>query len=95
MIQIHSERLLIRDNVRSDLDAMHAWISAPEVMRFLDWKTSSLTETKTLLDNVINEIKRQSRKYYFFAVVHKESNNIIGDIGFTLISGSKFGGLAD
>ena len=95
MIEIHSERLLIRDHLQSDLEAMHTWASDPDLMKFLTWKTSSLAETKKLLDEAINEISLRKRKKYFFAVVHKESHKIIGDIGFSIISGNKHGGLAD
>ncbi|WP_163337141.1 GNAT family N-acetyltransferase [Desulfopila sp. IMCC35008] len=95
MIEIHSERLLIRDHLQSDLESMHAWVSDPELMKFLAWKTSTLSETQKLLDDAISEINLQRRKKYFFAVVHNESHKIIGDVGFTILSGNKFGGLAD
>lgn len=65
MINIHSERLLIRDHIASDLAAMHVWASDSEVIKFLDWKTISLTETKKYLDDAINDNCRQNRKRFF------------------------------
>ena len=95
MIEIHTERLLIRDYVYSDLEAMHAWVSDPEVMKFLDWKTNTLAETSKMLDDAIHEINLHNREKYFFAIVHKKSNKNIGDVGFTVISRNDSGGIAD
>lgn len=95
MVIIHSERLLIRDHIESDLSPMHAWVSDQEVMKYLNWKTSSLTETKNYLDDAINENCRANRKKYFFAVVLKDSGEVIGDVGFTVISRGGNGGVAD
>ena len=95
MIELETQRLLIRDHIPSDLDAMHNWASDPDVMKYLDWKTESIEETAVLLDQAINEIGRPDRKKYYFAIILKSSGNIIGDTGFTVLSKNEQGGIAN
>jgi ribosomal-protein-alanine N-acetyltransferase len=84
MIKLESKRLIIRDHIESDLDAVHSWISAEFVMTFLDWRTDSINQTKKYLRKTIKEAKSHNRTRYFFATEIKESGQIIGDVGFTI-----------
>jgi ribosomal-protein-alanine N-acetyltransferase len=95
MITIESKRLIIRDHIESDLYAMHSWISDEFTMKYLDWKTNSIDQTRKYLTKAIEEVKSSNRRKYFFAAELKNSGQIIGDVGFTIKSKNEFGGIAD
>ena len=95
MINIESKRLIIRDHVESDLYAMHSWISDEFTMKYIDWKASSIDQTRKYLKKAIEEAKSPNRTKFFFAVELKKSVHIIGDVGFTIKTKNEFGGIAD
>ncbi len=95
MIKLESDRLILRDHISSDLEAMHSWISDPEIMEYLDWKTNSIEETSLKLKESIDENFNPNRKKYFFAVVQKKNDKVIGDAGFTILSKNDYGGVAE
>lgn len=95
MINIETKRLLIRDHIEADLNTFHQWISDTEIMTYLDWKTKTLEESKQKLDESIAENNNPNRKKYFFSIIRKEDNSIIGETGFTIRSMNQFGGVAE
>jgi [ribosomal protein S5]-alanine N-acetyltransferase len=85
MISINTTRLLIRDHIPEDLLPMHTLYSGLEEMRFLPGiKTGNIEETKQKLFEAINEAKSASRMKYFFAILNNQSNEYIGEIGYTI-----------
>ncbi len=85
MIELLTERLLIRDHVDSDLLSHHDLLSNKESMYYLqDICTRSLEESKKNLEVCIGEINKKDRKFYFFRIVLKGSNEHIGEIGYTV-----------
>jgi [ribosomal protein S5]-alanine N-acetyltransferase len=95
MIKIVSERLVIRDHLKSDLKAMHQWMSNHVTMKFLDWKTDSIDQTSDKLSEAMADAGSSNRKKYFFAVERRDSSKIIGEVGFTVLSKNDFGGIAE
>jgi ribosomal-protein-alanine N-acetyltransferase len=94
MVKIFSERLIIRDLAISDLKNHHELISDDCVMKYLqDIKTNSLEESKENLLRVINDIDSKNRKYYFFLIENKISNEFIGEIGYTVMNNTSYGKL--
>lgn len=95
MIRLQSERLIIRDHIKSDLDAMHQWMSDDATMTFLDWKTNFVAQTSEKLLEAIEEAKSANRTKFFFAVVLRDTAKIIGEVGFTVLAKNKYGGVAE
>ncbi|MGD9202521.1 MAG: GNAT family protein [Chitinispirillia bacterium] len=95
MIKLESRRLIIRDHINSDLEAMHNWISDPDVMQFLDWKTNSVEETSLKLKEAMEEISFSNRRKYYFAVELKDTKQIVGDTGFTILTKNDYGGIVE
>ena len=95
MIKLESHRLIIRDHINSDLEAMHKWISDPEIMQFLDWKTNSIEETSLKLNEAMEEINSSNRTKYYFAVELKGTYQIVGEVGVTVLIKNDFGGIAE
>ncbi|BBB89531.1 MAG TPA: GNAT family protein [Methylomusa anaerophila] len=95
MVAIKGSRVLLRDFTHSDLDKMHGWMSDNEVMTFLPHrKTTVKDQTLVHLSESIQENFNPNRKLYFFAVV-LGNGDIIGSAGFTVISRSETGGVAN
>ncbi|QOR36106.1 GNAT family N-acetyltransferase [Clostridium sp. 'deep sea'] len=84
MINITTDRLIIRDHIVDDLKDLHKLISDNEVMYFLpETKTTSLAESKKNLTTAIEEINKANRTKFFFAIINKKNNSYIGEIGVT------------
>lgn len=79
----------------SDLDDIHKWMSDPEVMHYLDWKTTTIEETKKDLLDTIKEIGNPNRKTYFFAIIEKDTQNHVGGAGFTIRSKQNNSGIGE
>ena len=86
MIEIRTERLLIRDHVPGDLHAMHALLTDAQVMRWLPGtRSSSPEETARRLDDMLCENGSTNRTKYFFAVTDGASGEYIGEVGYTVL----------
>ena len=49
-LPVQTERLLLRNFEKNDLDSLMAYYSLPEVQRYLDWKARDRVEVKAALD---------------------------------------------
>jgi len=69
MIQLFTDRLVIRDYVITDLNNHHELLSDNTVMYYLqDIKTNTLEESKENLMIVLNDQKLPDRKRYHFVI---------------------------
>lgn len=96
MVSFETERLLIRDNLESDISMHHKLMSDLEVMRYIqDIMTITLEESKKNLEFSIEESKKEDRKCFFFAMLEKDTGNFVGAIGFTIIEKTNDHGIAE
>jgi RimJ/RimL family protein N-acetyltransferase len=66
MIQLYTERLIIRDHVLEDLTEHHELLSDEKSMRYLpDIQTKNLNESKENIIKSIEEANSEDRKLYF------------------------------
>jgi RimJ/RimL family protein N-acetyltransferase len=79
-LPIQTERLLIRAFHSADVDAMTSVYGDPEVMRYVFLGILDRPRTAALL----NQYRRTQGEHGFstWAVVEKESETVIGDVGF-------------
>lgn len=85
MVNIITDRLLIRDHVNEDLAQMHKLLSNNEAMHYMpEIRTNTLEESKENLYEAIKESKLENRTKYFFAIIIRETNEYVGDIGYTV-----------
>ncbi|HRX16725.1 MAG TPA: GNAT family protein [Spirochaetota bacterium] len=83
MVTIQTERLIIRDNLKKDLNDLYALTSDPVAMRFMkSTKIESISEAKKNLKQSINESKKKNREKYYFAMINRSTNEYIGAIGY-------------
>ncbi|MBQ8351017.1 MAG: GNAT family N-acetyltransferase [Clostridia bacterium] len=82
--QLASERLLFRKMQKKDASDMFDYAKRPEVTRYLLWhEHPDLTYTKRYLAFV--EACYRTGKFFDLAVIHRESNRMIGTCGFAHI----------
>lgn len=97
MVRIETERLIIRDHIKDDLFKHHLLMSDPEIMTFIeDIQTHSLEASEDNLKFSIEESKKgDQRRCYFFAIIEKETNSLVGSTGFTILDKNETGGNAE
>jgi len=94
MIQLKTERLIIRDPLPTDIDDWHRLLSDPKTMYYLpDIMTRTLDESRKNLDVAIDESHNPSRTKYFFAMVANTSA-FIGTVGYTVTQTTPLGKFA-
>ena len=94
-MNFETDRLILRDFVHSDMEDYHKWISDSEVMHYLDWKTTSIEETKKNFFRTMEDAQNPDRKEYYFAIIAKETKQHVGSAGFTIKAKHADSGIAE
>jgi len=83
-IILATERLLLRDFVEDDWQAVHEYAVDPEVVRFMDWGPNTEQQTKDFVARTIGHRHEEPRRAFELAVVLKDSNRLIGGCGLRI-----------
>ncbi|NLO09508.1 MAG: GNAT family N-acetyltransferase [Clostridiales bacterium] len=84
MFSIATKRLIIRDHKDDDIYAMHELLSDEKAMFYLpDIRTKNIDESKENLRVALAEARATNRRKYFYAIIDKDIQDYIGEIGFT------------
>ncbi len=86
MIELTTQRLLLRDHREEDLQSHHALFSSKTVMYFLqDIMTHSLEESRENLRQAMAEIEceQAQRRFTFLRIECRQTGGHIGEIGYT------------
>ncbi|MEP3226639.1 MAG: GNAT family N-acetyltransferase [Parasphingorhabdus sp.] len=78
---IETERLLLRPHIASDFSGYKAMSQDPQVMQFIGRKPS--TDDEAWLRFLANFGRWDLLGYGLFAIIEKETNQYIGDAGFS------------
>ena len=78
---IQTPRLSFRDFTMDDYDAVHVYASDPEVTRYTAFGPNTPEQTKGFLQLVSGESSQEDRANYSFALIHKQTNKLIGSCG--------------
>ena len=80
-LRLETPRLVLRQFIEGDLDALAAMYADPEVMRYLgDGRTFDRSETWRAISGMLGHWLLRS--YGMWAVVEKETGRMIGRVGF-------------
>jgi len=83
MIELCTERLLIRDPLLSDLPGWHQLKSDTQNLRFVEHlQTHSLAESRTDLQRAVDAAHNPRRAKWFFTAELMQTREFIGTIGF-------------
>ena len=76
-----SDRLLLREFSDEDFQAVHAYASDPDIVRFMTWGPNSEAETREFLKCAKTHAEANPRLQFGLAVVRHASGDLIGSIG--------------
>jgi len=75
LLKIETKNLLIRNHIPADWRNLHEYLSIPEIYKFEPGKPVTSTEAKAM-------VIERSKSNEFLAVVHKNSEEMIGHLYF-------------
>ncbi len=78
---LSSGRLLLREIVDSDFDAVHAYASDPKVVQYMPWGPNTETETAAFLQRAQAAAAADPRVGYELAVVKRTDSRLLGAVG--------------
>ena len=84
MVQVPTERLLLREFAEADWEALHAVESLPEVARYQDFAPRSEAESRAYVAGAIAGAREEPRRVYDLAVVLLGEDRLIGRCGLGL-----------
>ena len=94
MIELFTDRLIIRDYIIDALENYHEILSDHKVMYYLqEIKTENIEESRKGFMNVLNDQNSDERKFYHFKIENKITQEFIGGIGYTVIENTTYGKL--
>ncbi|MBV8682949.1 MAG: GNAT family N-acetyltransferase [Caulobacteraceae bacterium] len=79
-LPIRTERLILRDFRAEDFEAVHAYASDPEVVRFMPWGPNTEDDTREFLTRVVADAAAQPRAEHGLAVELSEEGCVVGSI---------------
>ena len=82
-VQLETERLLLRPLRESDFAAVHSYAGDPENTEFMFWGTNTEADTRRFLRSAQTERAVRDPENYDFAVVLKETGEVIGGVGIS------------
>jgi len=78
---LRTERLLLRDFRADDFEAVHAYATDLEVVRYMTWGPNSEADTRDFLKRAQSHAEVEPRVGFELAVVREETDDLIGGVG--------------
>ena len=92
MIYLETDRLILRDYKESDFDAYYRLKTDEQTMYYMqDIKLHSLEEAKADFREVLVDMQRDDRQFYFLHMELKDTHEQVGSIGYTVIDDTTVG----
>ncbi len=74
----------IREHYPDDLEGFLEWQTDPIYSKHLSWLPQSREDAISNFGEAMRQQNIKNRSEYFFAVIHSELNQYVGDVGFSL-----------
>lgn len=85
-MQLHTERLLLREYTLDDFDAVHAFASDRRIAEFVEWGPNSTADTKKFLEACSSAQSEPQRRNFTLAITVRKADPI-GSVSLSLVSG--------
>jgi RimJ/RimL family protein N-acetyltransferase/catechol 2,3-dioxygenase-like lactoylglutathione lyase family enzyme len=85
---LQTNRLILRDLVLSDFDAVHEYASDPLVTRFTSFGPNTAEETRDFLSRSIDAASVSPRQIHTLAVIEQATGHLIGSCGLEPCDGT-------
>lgn len=82
---MESERLILRDLILDDFDAVQSYASDPEVCKYMEWGPNTPEETRAHLARCVAEVTNP-RLSWTMALIRKSDQRLIGSCSLTIES---------
>lgn len=79
-LPIRTERMVLRDFRAEDFEAVHAYASDPEVVRFMPWGPNDEDETRKFFERVAADCEAQPRTELGLAIEFPPEGGVVGSI---------------
>lgn len=84
MLELVTERLLLRGFTSDDLEAVHAYAGDPEVCRYTDWGPNTLAQSQAFIDEMLTAATADQPDSPTWAVT--VNGNVVGACSVTVTS---------
>ena len=85
-MELKTERLVLREFQRDDFEAIHAYASNPDNVKYMIWGPNDQAATESFIDECIKQKDSSPRSHYEFAITLK-TGPLIGGCGINLDDG--------
>jgi RimJ/RimL family protein N-acetyltransferase len=85
-LPLRTPRLLLRDFVEADWEAVHGYARLPEVVRYMPWGPNTEQDTRDFVGRALTAQAAAPRASFELAVIWRESGRLIGGCGLTVQS---------
>ncbi len=94
MIYLETDRLILRDYVAEDLDDYYRLKTDDQTMYYMgDIRLDSMEAAREDLKNVLEDMAREEREFYFLHMELKDNHEQVGSIGYTVTDNTPAGKL--
>ena len=92
MICLETDRLILRDYKESDFDAYFRLKTDDKTMYYLhDIKLFSIDDAKVEFEDVLADMQKSDRQFYFLHMELKDTHEQVGSIGYTVLDDTPVG----
>lgn len=75
---LENGRIYLREMLMGDLEAVHSYASLDKVTQFQAWGPNTLEDTRDYVEDVLKDANELPQRRFVWAVVLKETENVIG-----------------
>ncbi|HLN72440.1 MAG: GNAT family N-acetyltransferase [Methylococcaceae bacterium] len=90
LLQFETKRLLLRPIEKSDAEAVFHYRSDARVNRYQGWIPASISDVHYFINYKVSREMNLPGTWVQFVLIHKDQNQIIGDIGIHFLSADTF-----
>lgn len=84
VVKMTTERLLLRDFEASDFEAVYAFRSDPDVMRYFTGQAETAEEVRAFLERTAEYAQQRPQTQFRFAIVLRAESRVIGGCGLDI-----------
>lgn len=86
-MKLHTKRLLLEKLEMKHAESFYSYRSDAETNKYQGWIPYALEDCKHFIKNRIAEQMNTEGTWFQFAILHKETNELIGDLGIHFLPG--------
>ena len=85
-MELSTKRLILRDFFETDWEAVHAYASDPEVVRYMTFGPNTEEESRSFVQRQIQKQSDDPRRDFTLAITLRKDSSLIGSCGVSVAS---------